>query len=147
MLYNTLALVYAEPDSQEQKEIILLQKAALEKVIALSPKDARARVEYARVIGDEKLQISALREIVASEPADEGARFSLGVLLVDTGKADEGIEVLKEVVDLAGYEHARIYERRLRQILVERGRRAEAAEISKQVANKKPRSNGKKPQS
>ncbi|MCI0540562.1 MAG: hypothetical protein L0Z50_35630 [Verrucomicrobiales bacterium] len=136
--YNTLALVYAEPDSEEQKQIFLLQRQTLEKLLELKPDDPRIRAEYARVTKDTKAEIAAWRDILASDPNDPQTRYSLGMLLVYDSQADEGARHLKKAVELADPHWARIYGGNARNVLIEKGKRAEADEVL-QLMRKKPK--------
>lgn len=135
--YNTLALFYAKPDSEEQKRAFLLQKQALEKLLELKPDDPRIRADYARAVKDQEMETAAWRDVVASEPNDAEARWFLGVLLVHNGQIDEGMTHLKKMVELANLYLGQIYVEGARSALIEKGRKAEAAEIARLMERKK----------
>lgn len=127
--YNTLALVYAGPDSQEQEKIFALRKVALERLLELKPDDPRIRAEYARAAKNKEMEITAWRDVVASGPNDADARWSLGMLLVYDGQIDEGVTHLKKMVEVADLYRGQIYTRRAQDALIEKGRMVDAAEI------------------
>lgn len=137
--YNTLAYVDAGRDPKEQKEVILLQKAALEKVLTLNPGDGPTRVQYARVVGDRKMMIAALREVLAADPNNAEIRNLLGISLVEVGQIEEGVVHLKKSVELANPYWARTYGDRGRALLLDKGKKVEAAEVARVMQEKKQR--------
>lgn len=138
--YNTLALVYAEPDSEEQKQMVTLQTQTVERLLELRPDDPRIRAEHARLVRDTKKQIAAWRDILATDPNNPDSRYSLGMLLVHDDQLDEGSKQLKKAVELADPHWARIYGANARNVLIQKGRTADADEVL-QAMKKKPKPN------
>lgn len=127
--YNTLALFYAKPDSEEQREALLLRRDALEKLLELRPDDPRIRAEYASVIEDKEMGLAAWRDVVAEEPNDAEARLTLGVHLVQRGQIDEGMSHLRKMVELADLYRGQFYVDSAQRALNEKGKKVEAEEI------------------
>jgi len=134
--YNVLALVYVKPDSEEQKKVFRLQKEALEEALALSPGDAQIRLDYARVTGNPQGQIAALRELQARDPKNAEINYMLGILLIHDSKFEEGVAYMEKSIELSDAHFAKIYGRHGRQILLEKGRKVEAAALAELTRKK-----------
>ena len=134
--YNTLALVFAQPDSKEQKAAFEERRQVYEKILALDPSDVETRYLYATSLRDKAQKMTQLRKVLELQPDHADARFAVGVLLVEDGRTDDGLIELRKAFDLSGGARAEAYGTRLMQILTALGRKQEAEDIAKKLAEK-----------
>lgn len=134
--YNTLAFVYAVPDSKEQKEIRNKQIEIYKQILRLDPRNQGILYQYALTYEDTNDQLIALQEVLKINPDHADARFAIGILLVQKGQLEDGIKELKKAVDLADSVRLEVYGNRLVDILIQHGRKKEAEEVSKELQEK-----------
>jgi len=99
----------------------------------LDPNDAELRYKYAMTLTDSAAQIMVLTQVLTLNPRYARAHFALGMLLVSTGKSEEGIKELQSAVELAPPEEAEAYTRRLVYILNDKGRADEAQRMQEEL--------------
>lgn len=130
--WSSLAFVYAEPDSVEQKEIFARRQQAWGHYIDLVPDDAEALYEYAVTLdGDERIAIlERLLELVPEHPE---ALFAIGQHQVEHERVDEGLEKMHHVFERAEGQRALYYGRRLRWALDAHGRQTEGKEVARKL--------------
>ena len=137
--YNTIAVVYSEPGSQEEKTYSDARQDMYLRLIDLDPQNAQFKYEYAINLNDSSKQMAALQDVLKLNPKYADAHFAIGMLLTRTGQVDEGIVELKKAVQLADMDQSKMFGRRLVDTLNGLGRDAEAKQILEELKkDKKP---------
>ena len=131
--YNTLAVVYSEPGSQEEKAYSDARQDMYLRLLELDPQNAQFKYEYAITLNDNAKQIAALQDVLKLDPKYADAHFAIGMLLTRTGQVDEGIVELKKAVQLADVERSKMFGKRLIDILNGLGRDEEAKQIFEEL--------------
>jgi tetratricopeptide (TPR) repeat protein len=134
--YNTLAIVYSDSGSQEEKTYSEARQDTYRRLLDLDPQNAQIRYEYAMTLSDSTKQIGALRDVLKLNPNYADAHFTIGMLLIRTDQVDEGIGELKKGLQLAEPERSKVFGRRLIDILVGLGRKEEAEQVREDLKKK-----------
>ena len=134
--YNTLALVFAKIDSPEGKEAWEQRRRAYEKILDLDPSDVESRHLYVSSLQDKAQKMAQYRKILELKPDHTDAMFRVGMLLVEEGRSDEGLDELRKAFDLAPWYDGEPYGRALIRVLTDLGRKQEADEIAKKLKEK-----------
>ena len=135
--YNTLALVYAEPDSAEQKKVQSEQRELYRQLIELDPNDAAIRVEYAILAEDPYERLMQLRQAVEVAPKFAEARFVLAATLIERGDWESGTaEARTAIAQAQDADAAARYGRRIGELLTIAGRPQEAALVEAEARQK-----------
>ena len=135
--YNTLAVVYSEPGSEEEKIYSTARQDAYLRLIDLDPQNVQFKYEYAINLSDNTKQLAALQDVLKLNPKYPDAHFAIGMLLTRTGQVDEGIVELKKAMQLADTDQAKLFGRRLIDILNGLGRDAEAKQVLEDLKKEK----------
>lgn len=97
--YGTMAIVFLAADARKQEEMLGKARGAYKKASELAPDNADALAEYLTWANlDRKESISLYRRVLSLDPKHWEAHFSLGILLIEDGRAREGIAEVKTAV-------------------------------------------------
>jgi tetratricopeptide (TPR) repeat protein len=127
--YRTLAYVFARPDSAEQERAEETLRGHHKKLVELRPSDESALFEYAELLDDRGAAAVLWRKAIEMDPMFLPARLSLGMHLVESGAAEEGLAELRFAFEKAEGADVRRYALRLADALYQLGRHAEAEEL------------------
>ena len=131
--YNTLALVYAVPDSEDQRLILGLQATSYQRLIELAPRDPQVRFDYALFLSDPTLSLEQLEEATRLAPSWAQARFLLAMALTETGAWDRALLEARTAIAGARRHDVEHYGQRLAEMFELEGRSAEAKSLRNEV--------------
>lgn len=97
--YSTLAIVFAPPDSADQKALGKRQAEALACAAEAAPDDPDTLYEYSTV-QDQESAIRTLKRVLELDPHHRDALFSLGIYETEAGNR-AGLAKMKEAFELA----------------------------------------------
>lgn len=121
--YNTIAIVYAAPDSEEQKALLEKKRVIDEQILALSPNSPRLLYECGISLENKEERLRVMRRVLAIEPTNASARAVVGKLLVKRGQVDDGI---KKAIEHAEPHEKATYQEELNQLLAQHGKQKPA---------------------
>jgi hypothetical protein len=134
--YNTLALVYAVPDSEEQRLIGGWQEASYRRLIELAPRDPLVRFDYAQFLSDPALRLEHLEQATRLAPSWAVVRFLLAMTLAETGAWDRALPEARAAIAGAGRDDVERYGLHLVEVFELGGRFAEAESLRSEVRRK-----------
>jgi len=134
--YNTLALVYAVPDSEEQKFIRGQQEGAYRRLLEIAAGDAQVRFDYAQFLSDPRAKLEHFAAAAKLAPQWAEARFALAAALAGTGKLEAALPEASTAIALADRDHVERYGRRLGELFELAGRPAEASMLRNEARRK-----------
>lgn len=132
--YNTLAFVYALPDSREKEFIREQQGAAYERLLALVPDDPQAHFDYAVFIDDAGAKLEHARAAAELAPKWAEARFLFAATLVQSGNWEEAFPEAQAAIENADLVDVERYGRRLGELFDLAGRPKEAETLRAEAA-------------
>ncbi len=134
--YNTLALVHAIPDSDEQKLIVRQQQAVYEHLVEIAPNDAEVRIEYALFLREPAAKVEHLEVAAKAAPDSADARYLLALALLDAGDAEAASPHARRAIALARQSAVGNYLKHLEERLGNAGLAAEAEHLRNEARRK-----------
>ena len=118
--YRVFALVYIEPDSEEQELFYEKFRETYLKILVLNPTENEMRIHYASSFKNEEKRIFEYREILKINPNHFGAQFAVGNSLFEKyliGKGlgqpldptflKQGIEEIGKAIEIANLDEVK----------------------------------------
>ena len=134
--YNTLAVVHALPDSDEQKLLARQQQAVYEQLVEAAPNDAEVRINYAQFLREPAAKVEHLEVAVKAAPDSADARYLLALALFDAGRNDDALPQARRAVALARRSAVGNYLEHLEERLQHAGLAAEAEQLRSEARSK-----------
>jgi len=99
-IYKTLGVAYLEM-SHYDKSYLHKRRDLYEILLKIAPDDPDVLDTYVSwYVKDKAREIEFVRRIIKIDPKRAGVRFSLGMLLIETGSVDEGIKSGIEAIEM-----------------------------------------------
>ncbi len=128
---NSLTRFYLQKGQTDKAE------AEIRAIAEENPEDTSAKlniVRFMRSVGGNDSAKAELRKMIAEEPDKYDYQFALSEILFQEGEVDEGMSVLRGVVDKAGLEEEGLSGRnKIAEILLRQGKREEARTLVEEV--------------
>ena len=134
--YNTLALVYVIPDSEEQKFVRGQQERAYLHLLEIAADDAQVRFDYAQFLADPAAKLEHFEAAAKLAPRWAEARFALAATLAAAGNVEAALPEARAAIALADRDHVERYGRRLGELFELAGRPAEANMLRNEARRK-----------
>lgn len=134
--YNTLALVYAIPDSEEQQFVRGQQEGAYGRLLEVAADDAQVRFDYAQFLTDPAAKLEHFEAAANLAPKWAEARFALAASLIAAGNVEAALAEAQTAIALATRDEAERYGRRLGELFDLAGRPDEATMLREEAKRK-----------
>jgi len=135
--YNTLTIVYSETGSSEHKRYSDARRFVYHRLLKLEPKNAQVWYEYAMTLTTTAEQIENLNIAIKIEPKYADAHYAVGMLLIDSGKLEEGIVEIESSLRYGDHNQVEQFANRLIDILYRLGRSEHAERIRIEINKRK----------